>query len=210
MISINGSVRTCKVETGYADKIQSARFQQTDLMVCPNWQGTDLTGRFVSPDSFVTKTAGCNLPMDRVAVENFLRPDYMTYINLDASGFKADLYGGSCPDAATNMECYEAYLRDYQIEQTRKITGHFGGVANGGDLTIRRESFPYEKAMQQEATSEGFEYNQQQIPPYQNAMQKQIMSENNLAVSNHNGRVENFNNQTFRGQSMNGYAGMNA
>jgi hypothetical protein len=48
------------------------------------------------------------------------------------------------------------------------------------------------------------------MPPYQNEMQKQIMGDNNLAVSNHNDRVENFNNQTFRGQSMNGYAGMNA
>ena len=65
MLSLNKSVRTCKVDTGYANKIQSARFQETDLMVCPNWQGTDLTGRFVHPDSFVTKTAGCNLPMDR-------------------------------------------------------------------------------------------------------------------------------------------------
>jgi hypothetical protein len=209
MISINGSVRTCKVETGYADKIQSARFQQTDLMVCPNWQGTDLTGRFVSPDSFVTKTAGCNLPMDRVAVENFLRPDYMSYINLDASGFKADMYGESCTQAATNMECYEAYLRDYQLEQTRKVTGTFGGVASGADLTIRRESFPYEKAMQQEATvAEGFQM--PQTLPYVDAMNKQIMGDNNLAVASHNGRVQNFNNQTFRGQSMNGYAGMNA
>lgn len=202
MISINGSVRTCKVETGYADKIQSARFQQTDLMVCPNWQGTDNTGRFVSPDSFVTKTAGCNLPMDRVAVENFLRPDYMTYINLDASGFKADLYGESCTDAATNMECYEAYVRDYQIEQTRKITGNFGGVANGGDLTIRRESFPYEKAMQQEAvtSSEGFQQRHQQ---------QQAMGDNNLTIANNNQRIENFNNYAYRGQVQNGYAGMN-
>ena len=206
MISINGSVRTCKVETGYADKIQSARFQQTDLMVCPNWQGTDNTGRFVSPDSFVTKTAGCNLPMDRVAVENFLRPDYMTYINLDASGFKADLYGESCTDAATNMECYEAYVRDYQIEQTRKITGNFGGVANGGDLTIRRESFPYEKAMQQEAVtaSEGF-----QQRPYAQAAHQQAMGDNNLTIANNNQRIENFNNYSYRGQVQNGYAGMN-
>jgi hypothetical protein len=206
MISINGSVRTCKVETGYADKIQSARFQQTDLMVCPNWQGTDNTGRFVSPDSFVTKTAGCNLPMDRVAVENFLRPDYMTYINLDASGFKADLYGESCTDAATNMECYEAYVRDYQIEQTRKITGNFGGVANGGDLTIRRESFPYEKAMQQEAVtaSEGF-----QQKPYAQAAHQQAMGDNNLTIANNNQRIENFNNYSYRGQVQNGYAGMN-
>lgn len=184
MLSLNKSVRTCKVDTGYANKIQSARFQETDLMVCPNWQGIDTPGRFVHPDSFMTKTAGCNLPMDRVAVENYLRPTYMTYINLDASGFKADLYGEECTEKDSNMECYEAYVRDFQLEQTKKITGHFSNP-NGAQLTIRRESFPYEKAMQQEG-----------------------LDENEYSVSQNNNRVENFQNFAFRSQQMNQQAGM--
>ena len=184
MISLNKSVRTCKVDTGYANKIQSARFQETDLMVCHNWQGIDTPGRYVHPDSFYTKTAGCNLPMDRVAVENYLRPTYMTYINLDASGYKADLYGESCTDKDTNMECYEAYVRDFQLDQLRKINPHFSNP-NGANITVRRESFPYEKALQQES-----------------------YSENEMANTNTNERVENFNNYAFRGQSYNANAGM--
>lgn len=184
MISLNKSVRTCKVDTGYADRIQSARFQETDLMVCPNWQGVDTPGRWVHPDSFYTKTAGCNLPMDRVAVENFLRPTYMTYINLDASGFKSDLYGEQCQDTDTNMECYEASLRDQQLQQTKRINGHFS-EPNGAQLTIRRESFPYEKAMQQEG-----------------------LDESTYAVSQNTNRQENFNNFAFRSQQMNRSSGM--
>jgi len=148
-LSLNKSVRTCKVDQGYADRIQSARFQDSDLMVCPNWQGFDNAGRTVSPDSFVTKTAGCSLPMDRVAVENYLRPMYMTYINLDASGYKANLYGEECHDADTNMDCYEAFQRNYQLEQNKKVTGSFS-TWNPSNLTMRCNSFPYELALAQE------------------------------------------------------------
>ena len=140
MISLNGSLRTCKVEQGWASRIQSARFQDAEQMMCPNWQGQDNLGRFVHPDSFYTKVEGCSLPMDRVLVENYLRPMYMTYINLDASGYKADLYGneGCTPaDTATNMECYEADLRSNQLNQYHKISGNFGLNPSGANLTIR-------------------------------------------------------------------------
>ena len=36
MISLNGSLRTCKVEQGWANRIQSARFQDAEQMMCPN------------------------------------------------------------------------------------------------------------------------------------------------------------------------------
>ena len=116
--------------------------------------------------------------------KNFLRPTYMTYINLDASGFKANLYGEECNNMDTNMECYEAYLRDLQLEQTKKITGHFSNP-NGAQLTIRRESFPYEKAMEQEG-----------------------LNDNNFAVVQSNNNKENFNNFSFRANNMNRQSGM--
>jgi hypothetical protein len=139
MISLNGSLRTCKVEQGWANKIQSARFQDAEQMMCPNWQGQDNLGRFVHPDSFYTKVEGCSLPMDRVLVENYLRPMYMTYINLDASGFKADMYGESCSSemTANNMECYEADIRSNQLNQLHKIGGNFGLNPSQANLTIR-------------------------------------------------------------------------
>lgn len=140
MISLNGSLRTCKVEQGWANRIQSARFQDAEQMMCPNWQGQDNLGRFVHPDSFYTKVEGCSLPMDRVLVENYLRPMYMTYINLDASGYKADLYGNegcTASDTASNMECYEADLRSNQLNQYHKISGNFGLNPSSSNLTIR-------------------------------------------------------------------------
>ena len=89
MISLLGSINTCKVNTGYASKIQSDRFENPDAMTCPLWNGQDSFGRFVHPDSFVTKNAGCNSADDRVSVENYLRPQYMEYVALDAAGFRS-------------------------------------------------------------------------------------------------------------------------
>ena len=93
-ISLLGSINVCKVNTGWADKLQSDRFENPNNMTCPLWSGQDTYGRFVSPDSFYTKTAGCASADDRVAVENFLRPQYMEYVALDAAGFQAPLYAG--------------------------------------------------------------------------------------------------------------------
>jgi hypothetical protein len=62
-------------------------------MVCPIWNGVDLTGRRVCPDSFYTKRAGCNSAEDRVVVENAQRPQYMEYINLSANGIDGAIYG---------------------------------------------------------------------------------------------------------------------
>jgi hypothetical protein len=96
-ISLLGSINVCKVNTGWADKIQSDRFENPSNLLCPLWNGQDNFGRFVHPDSFVTKNAGCNSADDRVRVENFLRPQYMEYVALDAAGFQAPLYGDSRP-----------------------------------------------------------------------------------------------------------------
>lgn len=152
MISLQGAVRTCKVDTAWANKIQSDRFENPNLMVCPVWNGRDLTGRPVCADSFYTKSAGCNTPMDRVAVENALRPQYMEYVNLDAYGFRSDIYDPnteSCKDA-NNMACYEAGIRTSNMDQLPKITGNFNLQPSGRDIGARCESYPYDLAIAQE------------------------------------------------------------
>ena len=92
MLSLEGALRTCKVNTGWANRIQSDRFENPNLMVCPVWNGVDLAGRPVCADSFYTKRAGCNSAEDRVIVENAVsRPQYIEYLNLDAAGITAPL-----------------------------------------------------------------------------------------------------------------------
>lgn len=177
MLSLTGSVKTCKVDQGWADRIQSDRFQNPSLMLCPNWKGVDLTNRPVSYDSFYTKSAGCNLASDRVTVENYLRPQYMTYINLDARGFHDDSVETGveqCNDP-TNLECYQAGLRTLDVfENTPVKTGNFGENPSGANITARCPTYKLElsedlakqntASRQRQATEhyfKGSQYNQQ-------------------------------------------------
>jgi len=91
-ISLEASLRTCKVNTGWASRIQSDRFENSNLMMCPVWNHRDLSGRVVCENSFYTKREGCNSALDRINVENMQRPQYMEYTTLDASGFQGDIY----------------------------------------------------------------------------------------------------------------------
>jgi len=96
MLSLEKNIRTCKVNTGWANRNQSDRFQDPNLMVCPTWNHMDNAGRLVCANSFYTKRAGCNSPMDRVAVENTVsRPQYMEYIQLNAAGIAGPLMTNS-------------------------------------------------------------------------------------------------------------------
>ena len=121
MISIEASTRTCKVDTASAARSESDRFLNPNLVMCPNWEGRDLTGRIVCPDSFYTKRAGCNSAADRVIVENNLRPAYFEYINLSAAGIRDDMY-------ANNMHYTDAGVNNSQEQFAMTKTGHFGGV----------------------------------------------------------------------------------
>ena len=149
-ISLNGSTKTCKVEQGYAQRIQSDRFQNPSLMICPVWTGFDNTNRAVCMDSYYTKSPGCNSPLDRVDVENYLRPRYFEYINLDATGYqqvdssKADPM--SCKNASSNMFCKNAGLRTHNLDNTTKMTGNFGLSPSGADLTFGCPAYTAEKA----------------------------------------------------------------
>lgn len=165
-ISLLGSINVCKVNTGWADKIQSDRFENPNNMTCPLWNGQDNFGRFVHPDSFVTKNAGCNSAEDRVAVENFLRPQYMEYVALDAAGFNAPLYAGGGSNAlvegfsnefnnnfttdaqwtrSSNRDLYNVVGNagyDYGKNNTPYDTGYRGVQGNGAGPGCGRRNAP--------------------------------------------------------------------
>ena len=143
-ISLEGSIRTCKVDTAYGNRVQSDRFLNPNLMVCPIWSGSDNTGRAVSPDSFYTKSAGCNSAEDRVVVENSVtRPQYMEYINLNAAGIDASIYGNTMPWNAVGETTK-------QLQNVNNITGNFG-LQFGADVYPKCGTYPYNDAMAQEA-----------------------------------------------------------
>lgn len=145
-ISLESSIRTCKVDTAYANKIESDRFLNPNNMVCPIWNGVDLTGREACPDSFWTKRAGCNSATDRVVVENSVsRPQYMEYITLNSNGINGNIYG--------NTTGYKnSMLRTNDLKNVHNITGQYGNVTGFG-----AEVYPscgygaYRDAMSQEA-----------------------------------------------------------
>lgn len=116
-LSLERSIRTCQVDSGQANRIQSDRFFNPNNMVCIPWNGVDSEGREVCPDSFWTKTAGCDSAEDRVMVENGLRPKYMNYVTLSAAGIALPY-----PDANK----VNAIGRDKFDQSRNKVTGNFG------------------------------------------------------------------------------------
>lgn len=152
-MSLTSSVRTCIFDTGYANKIQSDRFLNPMNMVCPAWNGTNLKGQKVCPDSFYTKRAGCNSALDRVAVENNLRPQYFDLITLSAAGINGSMYG--------NEEAHVKSMARQRFDDSRnKITGNFGKQFGADVLTTANQVGKggpgcsvnaYESAMTQES-----------------------------------------------------------
>jgi hypothetical protein len=119
-VSLESALRTCKVNTAWATRIESDRFFNSNNLVCPVWNGMDGTGRQVCKDSYYHKSAGCNSATDRVNVENDVsRPKYAEYITLSANGIAGDIYGQT--DAYKNSQ-----LRHRELDDINKITGNFG------------------------------------------------------------------------------------
>jgi len=119
-ISLLGSITTCRVDQAEASRVASARFQDPSLMICPTWNGFNLTGQQVCPDSFTTKTAGCHSSMDRVSVENSLRPQYAEYINLDSQGYTSNqMY-------ANNMNVANTRNQQESVDQIQSTQPNFG------------------------------------------------------------------------------------
>lgn len=136
-ISLESALRTCRVDSGWANKVQSSRFLDPALMVCPVWNGLDNAGRKVCPDSFVTKTAGCNSATDRVIVENNVsRPQYMEYITLSANGIKGNIYGD-------NSIQQSSQVRTRGLKNALNYAGHFS-TQFGGEIYPSCGMSPYD------------------------------------------------------------------
>lgn len=143
-ISLEAAIRTCKVDTSWANRIASDRFLNPNVMVCPIWNGVDTAGRSVCPDSFVTKRAGCNSASDRVVVENDVtRPQYMQYINLSANGIKGNIYGKT-------MAYQQTQDAHKVLSNINKITGNFGSQ-HASHVYPSCGAGAYQKAMAQDS-----------------------------------------------------------
>lgn len=118
-ISLEKSVRTCDVNVGEANRIQSDRFFNPMNMVCIPWNGLNSKGQEICPDSFWTKTPGCDSAEDRVMVENSQRPKYMNYVTLGAQGISGNIYGNE--EAARNS------VGRTKFDKSRNaLSGNFG------------------------------------------------------------------------------------
>lgn len=147
-ISLDASIRTCKVETGEAARIQSDRFQNPNLMVCPPWTGYNLKGQSVCADSFYTKKAGCNSALDRVDVENFLRPQYADLITLNMNGLDGDIYDKS------NVNSYVDAKGAQQFDNSRNtLTGNYGLQWRANNKYTACTNNAYSRAMAEVAHS---------------------------------------------------------
>jgi hypothetical protein len=117
-ISLESALRTSKVNTGYADKIQSDRFLNPSNMVCPVWSGFDTAGRSVPVNSFYTKREGCNSAQDRVSVENDQRPQYLEYVTLNSGGISGSIYNKTVPTGSD--------VARGDVNRINENTGNFG------------------------------------------------------------------------------------
>lgn len=172
-VSLEASIRTCKVDQSYANRVESDRFLNPASMMCNIWNGMDTSGRRVPVDTFMTKRAGCNSAEDRVVVENSLRPQYMEYINLSANGIDGAIYGsdgGSKEIYGDTMPWVESGARDdrfnYPLNKeacvngscgsggacannVNNITGNFG-LQFSADVYPSCGYMPYAQAMSQQ------------------------------------------------------------
>lgn len=136
-LSLEASVRTCSVNVGEANRIQSDRFFNPTNMVCIPWNGVNNKGQEVCPDSFWTKTAGCNSAEDRVMVENGLRPKYMNYVTLSAGGINGGIYGNrSAWNEANAREKMLANITSDKKFGTGQFGNDFGASVKYGGCTV--------------------------------------------------------------------------
>jgi hypothetical protein len=142
-LSLTKSIRTCKVDTGKAEQIQTDRFFNPNNMVCIPWGGHNNKGQKVCLDSWYTKTPGCNSAMDRVVVENDLRPDYADNINLNTSGIDGNIYENQ--SQWTNSGRANKWLDERNL-----LTGNFG-LQYQADVQSGCTLGAYENAMAEES-----------------------------------------------------------
>ena len=134
-LSLAKSIRTCNVHSGNANRIQSDRFLNSGQMACVLWNGYNNKGQPIHPDSAYTKQAGCNSSLDRIAVENYLRPQYSSYVGTTASAIE----GASYPNAEKLNHPYNNQMASEQLkgrgkmvrEYLKNVPQYGGPVASG-------------------------------------------------------------------------------
>jgi len=166
-ISLESAIRTCKVNPAYSERAYSNRFLDPNEASCPIWNGRDSLGREVCPDSFMTKSGGCNSAMDRVVVENNQRPQYAEYINLSTGGIDGKIYGDT--SAWKNSGG-----RSAAISNANNITGNFG--LNLGDHIYPSCSYNSYKNGMAGGSTQGRE--EQRVKNGANAAQRRARSGN--------------------------------
>ena len=103
--SILSSIAGPKVTTGNASQLSSLGIFDPDRQVCPQMANVDVNSGImnVSRDSIMTLSAGCNDPLQRIHVENALRPQYSEYLNASAISY-AGVGLGDDVDSQSPME----------------------------------------------------------------------------------------------------------
>ncbi len=146
-ISLESSIRTCKIDPAYASKVQSDRFLNPGNMVCPIWNGYDSTGRPACPDSFNTKSAGCHSAEDRVFTENYQRPQYTEYVNLSSGGIDGEFYG---PTPTHSMTQWSKMKGASDLHAINNLSGNYG-LQFGSNVFPNCGVHAYARGMQQNA-----------------------------------------------------------
>lgn len=144
-VSLTSAINVCRVGSGEANRIQSDRILNPHNMLCPVWNGVNLTGQSVCADSFYTKSAGCNSALDRVVVESSLRPDYSSYVTLSMGGLKGEIYNN--PSARKQINDREKMLQGIDLTEPHYGVSWNANIRSASSCGINA----YEKAMAQEA-----------------------------------------------------------
>jgi hypothetical protein len=90
------------------------------------WNGLDQYGRAVSYDSYNTKYAGCASALDRVAVENYQRPQYSDFIPLDTMGYLNPSALGTPVDPRLRYQKQTEMMREQAVRETYAKGGSVG------------------------------------------------------------------------------------
>ena len=124
-MSLLANINVNKTSVGSAERLVGNRTLNPNYQLCPVWNGQDLAGRPVCLDSFYTRYAGCNSPLDRIKVENFLRPAYMNYVTQSASGIS-----GVDADYGSNLDATATASASTQHLNHKNNTGQFGLISS--------------------------------------------------------------------------------
>lgn len=142
-LSLTGSIRTCKVAVGNANRVQSDRFFNPANNLCIQPNEFDSAGRPSCPYSLRTTAPGCNSAAERILIENDLRPKYSQYISLDVDG----ITNGGLSSTTTQ---YDNSVRNQFVKNTPYIGGNFG-VQMSAHVSPSGGMMAYERGMAQNA-----------------------------------------------------------